>query len=186
MVQRFVRRSRWTLLGGVACALVACQGAPQTKAGAARAVSIAEQLVRREHPQLAYRRICSTRLTDGYIYTFRHLPSPSIEYFDVPAFPMVAVPDSGSPHAVLPASDSSRARNNWRWPLSDTAPDSTIVVATANALSPAGTLPHCIIPVLGGTLVAFVPESASARAGVLGGVMVGASTTGERAIVSRF
>lgn len=151
---------------------------------AERAARRADALLRGEE---TYRRLCQTRLSDGYVITYRLQPRPNVGYNDISPWPVV-VPDSGALWIARESFTNEGANGSKRESISQrpTQPDSAKAVRIAQATAGPTARVHCNIP-LGevGAFVQMLGQASSAKGPTLGGIVIGVD--GDRgAAVFRF
>src|SRR3982751_1891529 len=102
-----VRQTRSLALVASFGVLLACRPASESRREAQerRAATRADEFLQRVASRTPYQRICTTRLRDGYVFTFRLRPNPHVGYNDIDPWPIIALPDSGTPR-VLPEMNS--------------------------------------------------------------------------------
>jgi hypothetical protein len=169
-------------------AAFACAGQRDgaTKTAAATAASTAEGALRRLYPYVTYRQLCETRARDGYVLTFRiNAMDGGKEPNDIPAFPILVVPDSGLPRELARTlMNSPEVRNTAE--EKGALLDSGEAVARARRLVPAATVLHCYIPLPGGAFVEQLLPDASVNGRTIGGVVTAVNAHGEAGITMRF
>ncbi len=124
-----------------------------------------------------YRRICHTRLRDGYAITYSIVPEPDGDYVDVMPWPVVAVPDSSAPWIPHESFITGNTNDSAPGPAPDGTlpPNSAEAVHIAEAAAGPMRRVHCYIPLpgAGGAFVQMVGRASFTRGPTLGGVMIG-------------
>jgi len=154
-----------------------------------RAARRAEALLERGGER--YRRLCQTRLSDGYAITYRHLKKPNLEYFDQSPWPLVVVPDSGALWSADESFTTEAANGSEPEPPSpgQIPPlDSADAVRLAQAKAGPTMRVHCYIPLhaAGGAWVWMVSRASSAKGPTLGGVVIAVGDNGRTNAVLTF
>jgi hypothetical protein len=138
-------------------------------------------------------RICSTRLRDGYLFSYRMMRTSAdsnIEYLDIDPVPIVVVPDSGAPRAVEPIVDGAVWLKGAGGVAGERAIDSVTAVSLASEVAAPGSVLHCYRavatgPRATGAFVTFLAPGSSSAAPI-GGSVVGVTPERERGISWRF
>jgi hypothetical protein len=138
-----------------------------------RAARRADALLRGDE---AYRRLCETRVSDGYVITYDLIPRPNIAS-DVSPWPVVVVPDSGAPWIARESFTHEGANGGQSEPLPEPPPplDSATIVQIAESKAGPMARVHCYIPLprAGGAFVQMLSRTSSAKGPTLDGVVIG-------------
>jgi hypothetical protein len=151
----------------------------------------ANAFLRRADPGETYRRLCQTRLGDGYVITYGLLPRPNIGYFDRSPWPVVVVPDSGAPWIARETFTREGANGSEPEPPSpEQLPplDSTNAMRLALVTAGPTMRVHCYIALhrAGGAFVQMLGRASSAKGPTLGGVVMGVGDDGRTNTVFTF
>jgi hypothetical protein len=126
---------------------IACESTPAgSTRDAAHSAREADAYMRLTDRSPTYRRLCQTRVRDGWVVTFEHITEPNVEYADVTPWPVLAVPDSGTPWI---ARDSAVALMDEAPPPSSVPQpplDSAEAVQIAERIVGPTARTHCLIP----------------------------------------
>jgi len=178
-----LRLRDWTRLAAVCLLTVACES------DADRAARRADALLRQGEE--GYRRLCLTRLSDGYAITYVRLPSRSpVECADCAVWPVVAVPDSAAPWIAHESFATGGVSGNEQPPPPESVPplDSAEAVRIAESAGGPMTRAHCYIalPRAGGAFVQVLGRASSTRGPTLGGMLIGVDLARRGHAVSTF
>lgn len=185
------------LLVAVSVAAAGCRGAGggrPSERSERQAVALAEDLLRRGAPHVTYGRICSTRLRDGYLFSYQMMRTSAdsnVEYMDIDPMPIVVVPDSGVPRAVEPIADGAVWLKGAGGVPGERAIDSVTAVSLASEVAAPGSVLHCYravatSPRTTGAFVTFLAPGSSSSAVPIGGSVVAVTPERERGISWRF
>ena len=138
----------------------------------------ANAFLRRADPGGTYRRLCQTRLSDGYVITYREQPRPNLDRTDTSPWPLVVVPDSGAPWIASETFIREGTNGSEPEPPSpEQLPplDSTNAMRLALVTAGPTMRVHCYIALrrAGGAFVQMLGRTSSAKGPRLGGVVLG-------------
>ena len=176
-----------TLCFTLLVAASACQGRrDKEKSDPASVTDSEERTLHQLYPNATYARMCGTRIRDGSVITFRiTVPSGAPEPNDIPAFPIVIVPDSGLPRELSRTpTNASGVRDTAvrsREPL-----DSGQAVSASRRLASEATVLHRYSRLSGGAWVEWLRPDASVKDRSLGGVVVAVNARGFAEPTMRF
>src|SRR3982751_1701893 len=155
-----VRQTRSLALVASFGVLLACRPASESRREAQerRAATRADEFLQRVSSGTPYQRVCTTRLRDGYVFTFRLRPNPNVGYNDIDPWPIIALHDSGSPRVLPRVNLRVRELKTDPGAPSPPVPDSARLAAIVREVVPTTAQNHCVLPMADGALVQFIPR----------------------------